>query len=1045
MRRGLFLAGLLLCVGLQAATVPGSSQAAQQIDTTPLSFTKNMGQWDDRVLFRASAAGAAIWFTKEGVTYQFTRRISRGIRHIPDSLRANAMGPHDPDDRDSIEQLILTAEFVGANPDPEIVAEGQLEYKCNYFIGNNLSKWHTDVPNYEAITLRDIYPGIDLKYSGDGAGHAAYAFVVAPGADIAQIKVAYEGAAETAIDAEGKMIVRTKWGDMIAAMKTPTDGVLSGTVSFSRLSEKTIGIEADRSTRITTGGANRQALGQLSVGLVYSTYLGGGSDDYGTGIAVDGSGNAYVTGYTSSAYFPTWNPYQTDQAGTDVFVTKLSGSGNSLIYSTYLGGGDDDAGCGIAVDGNGCAYVTGSATSSNFPTLNPYQTTFQGGYDDAFVTKLSSSGNSLIYSTYLGGGDYDEGFGIAVDGSGNAYVTGVTQSTGFPTMNPYQTTFQGGYCDAFVTKFSSSGNSLIYSTYLGGEDGDYGFGIAVDGSDNAYVTGDTWSLDFPTSNAYQSTFQGADDYYGGDAFVTALSSSGNNLIYSTYLGGVGGDGGSGIAVDGNDNAYVTGMTTSSNFPTLNAYQVTFQGGYSDVFVTKISDTGKGLIYSTYLGGGGNWEEGYSIAVDGGGNAYVTGMTASSNFPILNAYDASFNGGTWNGDAFVTKLSGSGSRLIYSTYLGGESDDYGSGVAVDGSGNAYVTGYTLSSDFPTLNPYQADQDGIDVLVTKLSGCASDADCDGVADGMDNCPNEPNPGQQDSDGDGSGNACDNCPTTANADQADADGDGIGNACDACPADFLNDVDGDGLCSDVDNCPTVSNSGQQDSDGDGSGNACDNCPTTANTDQADIDGDGIGNACDACPADFLNDVDGDGVCGNIDNCPNIWNSSQQDADSDGIGDACDNCPLDPLNDVDGDGVCGDVDNCPLDSLNDVDGDGICGDVDNCPNIANSSQQDADSDAVGDTCDNCPTKPNPDQNDSNHDGIGDACDLICGDANNDVIVDISDAVYLLAYIFAGGSAPSPLLAGDANCDSIVDISDVVYMMAYIFSGGLAPCAVCK
>ena len=708
-RKALILTVLLLLLvsTLMATTNPGSSTAIQKMNQMPLTFTKNMGQWDERVLFRASAGGATMWFSKEGITYQFTRRIDKNgtnpMKGLDSHMRGNDTEP------DSVEQLVLTAKFVGANPNPEVVAEGLIDYKCNYFLGNDPAKWHTDVPNFEAITLKDIYPNIDLRYSGDGNGQAAYEFVTAPGADIAQIKVEYEGAEETSTDADGRLILKTKWGDVLAAIKMPTNDILSGEVSFSKLSEMAIGFETDRSTQ--------RALGTLSVVLSYSTYLGGGNWDYGSGIAVDSSGNAYVAGQTVSSDFPTLNPYQTYQGPGDAFVTKLSNSGNSLIYSTYLGGGDYDIGHGIAVDGSGNAYVTGATASSNFPTLNPYQT-HQGptGYWDVFVTKLSSSG-SLIYSTYLGGGSSDWGQSIAVDGSGNAYVTGYTTSSNFPTLNAYQSTFQGVY-DVFVTKLSSYGNSLIYSTYLGGSGEDDGFGIAVDGSGYAYLTGITGSFDFPTLNPFQ-TYQ--DDPSGwADAFVTKLSSLGSSLIYSTYLGGLGLDHGFGIAVDGSGNAFVTGCTYSSDFPTENAYDTSYNGGtyYGDAFVTKLSSPGNSLIYSTYLGGGSD-DQGNGIAVDGSGNAYVTGLTNSSNFPTLNPFHTFQDGA----DVFVTKISSSGNSLIYSTYLGGGNGDYGFGIAIDGSGNAYVTGTTWSSDFPTLDPYQltyqgGGYNGGDVFVTKL---------------------------------------------------------------------------------------------------------------------------------------------------------------------------------------------------------------------------------------------------------------------------------------------------------------------------------------
>ena len=519
---------LLVSLLTLAAVADNQSLTTQRLNQMPLAFTKNMGQWDDRVLFRANADGATMWFTKEGITYQFTRHVAGHSREGGDPAsvgvaprgyprEGNHMGLplHDPDDRDSIETLVLTAKFVGANANPEVVAEGQMEYKCNYFLGNDPSKWHTDVPNYEAITLKDIYPGIDLKYSGDGKGQAAYEFMVAPGADMAQIKVEYEGAEETSIDSDGRMTVRTKWGDMIAGLKSPTSGAPSGSCAWWTSPSTTL-------PQDLAHGDVRQARafpGTSSVELVYSTYLGGDNYDDGWRIAVDGSGSAYVMGETRSSNFPTLNPYQSTYQGGgtyggDVFVTKLSSSGDSLIYSTYLGGGSSDWAGSIAVDGSGYAYLTGETYSSDFPTLNPYQT-FQDS-SDVFVTKLSSSGNSVIYSTYLGGGDYDKGVGIAVDGSGYAYVTGLTGSSDFPTVNPYQDTYQGVNYDAFVTKLRISGKGLIYSTYLCGKAGDEGRGIAVDGDGNTYVTGITASLDFPTTSyPYQQTNNG-----GNDVFVT---------------------------------------------------------------------------------------------------------------------------------------------------------------------------------------------------------------------------------------------------------------------------------------------------------------------------------------------------------------------------------------------------------------------------------------------------------------------------------------------------------------------------------------------
>jgi hypothetical protein len=351
-------------------------------------------------------------------------------------------------------------------------------------------------------------------------------------------------------------------------------------------------------------------------------------------------------------------------------VTKLSPAGNSLVYSTYLGGSRNfdsrgypagEVGTGIAVDSAGSAYVTGGTSSADFPSVNPFQAALKGssGDTDAFVTKLSPTGHSLIYSTYLGGSGNEQGWGIAVDGAGSAYITGDTYSTDFPTANPFQATFKGssGDTDAFMTKLSPAGNSLVYSTYLGGSSTNYtgninvGTRIAVDSAGSAYVTGYTVSADFPTANPFQAALSNSN----GSAFVTKLSPAGNSLVYSTYLGGSGssfGDFGFGIAVDSAGSAYVTGYTGSADFPTANAFQTSLKG-FTNAFVTKLNPAGNSLVYSTYLGGGSE-DIGDGIAVDSAGNAYVIGYTYSADFPTANAFQGSLKGFT---DAFVAKIGG----------------------------------------------------------------------------------------------------------------------------------------------------------------------------------------------------------------------------------------------------------------------------------------------------------------------------------------------------------------------------------------------------
>ena len=391
--------------------------------------------------------------------------------------------------------------------------------------------------------------------------------------------------------------------------------------------------------------------------LVYSTYLGGSSDDFGFGIAVDVAGNAYVTGWTSSSDFPTANALQPQNPNTcSPFVAKLNPAGSALVYSTYLGGGSAfgciDYGEGIAADAAGNAYVTGITDSTDFPTANPLQPVFGGG-EDAFVTKLNPTGSALVYSTYLGGSGDDAGEGIAVDSAGNAYVAGYTMSTDFPTANPLQPNI-GGIEDAFVAKLNPAGSALIYSTYLGGSGHDWGRAVAADSVGNAYVTGNTESTDFPTANAFQANChsctpwvyppgQGGPGGLMDNAFVAKLNPTGSALVYSTYLGGSGNDAGNAIAADSAGNAYVTGWTGSTDFPTANPLQASCDNcspnNVPGPFVASLNPTGSVLVYSTYLGSGGD-----GIAVDAAGNAYVTGGIAfvAKISPSGGAYSAGFS-------------------------------------------------------------------------------------------------------------------------------------------------------------------------------------------------------------------------------------------------------------------------------------------------------------------------------------------------------------------------------------------------------------------
>ena len=673
--------------GLTADAEAGApTRSAGAWGKLPLSFEANVGQAEGGVDFLARGSGYTL-FLKSAEAVLALRQAAPARPERPSGA-------------------VLRMQLSGADPYAAVTGALRLLGKANYFIGNDPTRWRTDVSTYGRVLYKDIYPGIDLAYYGD-QGQLEYDFLVAPGTDPSVIGLRYAGVDTMEVDSHGDLILKVAGAEI--RQRKPLIYQENGDIRREVAGGYSIRGRDEIKFAVGTYDLSRPLV--IDPVLVYSTYLGGSVQDEGHGIAVDSAGSAYVTGFTTSPDFPAAFAFQSAYVSArDAFVTKLNPSGNALVYSTYLGGIGDEIGFGIAVDSAGSAYVTGYTGSMNFPTAFAFQNTYAGDLD-AFVTKLNPSGSALLYSTFLGGSGQDEGHGIAVDSAGSAYVAGLTNSTNFPTALAFQNTNAGslGVYDAFVTKLSPSGAGLVYSTYLGGSGNDLGLGIAADSAGSAYVTGSAESTNFPTAFAFQSTRAccGSDD-----AFVTKLNPSGTALLYSTYLGGTGSDEGNAIAVDSVGSAYVAGSTTSTNFPTAFAFQNTYGGGAVDAFVTKLNATGSALLYSTYLGGN-STDDGRAIAVDSAGSAYVTGSTDSTNFP-----SASANAGV--NDAYVTKLSPGGTGLVYSIRLGGGGSDAGIGIALDSPGSAYVTGSTGSTDFPTASAFQnAYAGGGDAFVTKLA--------------------------------------------------------------------------------------------------------------------------------------------------------------------------------------------------------------------------------------------------------------------------------------------------------------------------------------
>ena len=754
----LTLGALSLRLGPRAAYVP----PAQAQNTAPKpSFVPKRSNLDAKQVLAAYGQLPVVFEANRGQTDRSVKFLARGSGYelfLTADEAVLALQPSSPRTSHSAAPLsVLSVGLTQANPHAGISGDELLPGKSNYFIGNDPAQWHRGIPQYARVRYENVYPGIDLVYYGN-RGRLESDFVVAPGSNPRQVTLHFRGTDRLRIDAAGNLLLSIAGGDVV--LQAPR--VYQKFGAEERTIPGRFELRAKNEAGFAVGDYDRSRELVIDPVLTYSTFLGGSKDEacsviLGTGtpvagcpaIAVDTAFNVYVAGSTTSTDFPTaGSPYQSTSKGSaDVFVAKFNNTATILEFSTYLGGSGLDTTAGVAVDPGFNVIVAGNTLSSNFPTLNGFQTAPLNSLNHTFVTRLDPAGQNLLYSTYLSGTGTDTATGLALDPSGNAYVIGTTTSTesktGFPsTLGAIQVSSRAT-SQYFVTRVDpglSGTGSVPYSTYFGGSTPSNaetkGGGIVVDTNSNVYITGGTNFTDMPVLNAYQGTVAG-----GLDAFVAKMNpgaTTGTQLLYSTYIGGTGDDIGYGVAVD-SSSAYVVGSTTSIDFPA--AGTGSFQsanGGGIDAFMAKLANpvttsTTPGsvtLSYSTYLGGA-NTDIALGVAVDSNQGTRIVGWTNSPNFPVVNnPVQSGFGGQT---DAFVARIdttaTASTSPGHYSTFLGGIGKDYGTGIAIDTQGAVYVTGETASANFltqaqPQSNSFDPTLNGTtDAFVSKLGPVVS----------------------------------------------------------------------------------------------------------------------------------------------------------------------------------------------------------------------------------------------------------------------------------------------------------------------------------
>ena len=649
----------------------------------PLYFIANHGQMDPRVKFSVQTGDSTLAFTPQGVEMALPARRDQG--RSPAAARLSLVG--------------LSTKV------PPVPLEPQ-EAKFNYFFGRDRQQWRTDVPSYGAVLYPEAYPGIDLKFYGRGR-ELEYDVIVKPGADLNRVRFACSGSRRIRVTPAGDLEIRLPDGGVLLQKKPVIYQEIGGQRVAREGKFKVYQGSSAPVYGFEVAAYDRQAPLVIDPVLSFSTFLGGTIWDEVRAVALDSSGQAYITGTGQSTDFPITDELTSVWTYEYAFITKLNAAGTAIVYSARLGGWGNTSGNAIAVDASGQAYVSGATASDqySFPvSADAYQKVKSFG-NDAYAIVLNAQGNGVVYCTYLGGSNQDSANGIAVDASGNFAVCGSTPSTNFPLRNELYA-YRGGY-DGFVTRFIPSAGSYLchYSTYLGDTGTESLISIALDSAGVVYVAGWTSSADFPsTAGAFSTALKGPTD-----GFITKIGINPSTqkpvLAYSTFFGGSGSDSIYDLALDSLGRVYVVGSTDSdSDFPKVNPLYPNYSAN-GDAFVAKLdllSPPETALLFSTYLGGSGT-DYGYAIALDqDAANVFVAGLTDSPNFPCVRAFQNSNNGGLY--DLFVAKIKSDGSALGYSSYLGGKNtENIFHGLKVDLRGNAYLVGSTESDDFPIRNP------------------------------------------------------------------------------------------------------------------------------------------------------------------------------------------------------------------------------------------------------------------------------------------------------------------------------------------------------